>query len=939
MKKPEMLLSSSSILTLAFLMSISALDTAAANCSLPGGSPPCFASMAPSLLPVTVDEGAVEINGFQVSHPSDNAIVGTTSGKQASLVISNGGTLENLRGIVGDVAGSEGEVLVTGPNSAWNNIERLIVGNDGVGTLSIEKGAKVTSGPFSAVGWGAGSVGNATITGTGSHWSFDYAMDIGSGGKGTMTIADGGALSGDDLFVGYDTDGQGSLLLKDKGSSIDVNEFYVGFYGKADVKVENGAELKSALIRLATQAGSEGLLEVSGKGTVVTTGPILAGTSGKSDIIVRDGGALNTNSLRMGILAGSNSSVTISGSNAKLNADEIWFGNGKSTLDFHHNNELYEFSGKLISKHIDGNTWKDGITVGTHELHQSSGKTLLSGDNSLFQGKTYVEGGTLLIGNKLGGDVLVSGGGALGGSGAIGTTDALSTVTIASGGILAPGNLNGGLTINGDLIFAAGSSYQVNVDPKSNASDHVYVSGKASLNGGSVLHVGASGNYNPFSTYRILTVGNELTGAFNGVTSNFAFLTPELIYDYAKKTVDLKLSRNDMKFANKAMTANQRSLAGALDTLKADGNALYTALVTLGDDQATIQSSFDALSGEVHASAKSALIENTLLTQNAITNRLRSAFNEPVATPPIEPLGYGPERKQPTAFNSVVDKDRVAATYGGWAQAYGHWLKQDGNSNVGEFSASSGGFVAGIDNTIADSWRVGVLAGYGQTSFHSNDRASSGNSDNYTLGAYAGSQWAMSHGVLAFSSGIAYTWHQLETERSVAFNGFSDRLNADYDAGSLVAFGELGYKIAAGRSTFEPYANLTNVYHKTNGFNETGNTLAALNVDSDKTNTVFTTLGLRAATTLDLGNISPKARADIGWRHAYGDVDSESSARFTGSDIFTVGGTPVAKDVATLEAGLDFNLLPSTVLGVAYTGQFAKDVKQNGFNVKLAVSF
>jgi len=61
-----------------------------------------------------------------------------------------------------------------------------------------------------------------------------------------------------------------------------------------------------------------------------------------------------------------------------------------------------------------------------------------------------------------------------------------------------------------------------------------------------VLHVGASGNYNPFSTYRILTVGNELTGAFNGVTSNFAFLTPELIYDYAKKTVDLKLSRNDM---------------------------------------------------------------------------------------------------------------------------------------------------------------------------------------------------------------------------------------------------------------------------------------------------------------------------------------------------------------------------------------------------------
>lgn len=378
-----------------------------------------------------------------------------------------------------------------------------------------------------------------------------------------------------------------------------------------------------------------------------------------------------------------------------------------------------------------------------------------------------------------------------------------------------------------------------------------------------------------------------------------------------------------------------------LDDLNQHGKslALYNSILILSAEKA--RNAFDQLSGEIHASAKSALIENAQLTQNAINNRLRSAFGDAPQSAGVAALGYGPETsaKKASVFDAVAAKDKAQAGYGAWTQGFGRWSKQDGNGNVGDFKSSTGGFIAGADSVIAENWRLGVLAGYSHTSFNTNERASSGDSENYTLGTYAGSQWALSGGTLSFSTGLAYTWHQLETKRTVAFDNFSDSLNADYKAATVQAFGELGYKVTAGRAAFEPYANLAYTHLKTNSFSETGTTAASLSVNSDTMDTTFTTLGLRASTAFSLGGVSSTARADIGWRHAYGDVTPHSSGQFIGSSVFTVAGAALAKDVATFEAGLDFDLTQAAKLGVTYNGQFGSGAHQNGFNVKLGVSF
>lgn len=235
---------------------------------------------------------------------------------------------------------------------------------------------------------------------------------------------------------------------------------------------------------------------------------------------------------------------------------------------------------------------------------------------------------------------------------------------------------------------------------------------------------------------------------------------------------------------------------------------------------------------------------------------------------------------------------------------------------------------------------MGLLAGYSHSSIKVRDRSSSGSSDNYTLGDYTGTKWPTQSGALAFRSGLSYAWHSLEMDRNIAFAGFNDKLSSDYNAGTFQLFGELGYRAnLTERTTIEPYANLAYVNLKTDKFTEKGMNGASLSVHSDTMNTAFSTLGVRASTLFALGSIPTAARADIGWRHAFGDTTPYSVASLGDSNPFTAAGSPIGKDTAIFETGLDFKVTKRTTLGIAYQGQFGSGVTQNAVNVNLNARF
>jgi outer membrane autotransporter protein len=600
-------------------------------------------------------------------------------------------------------------------------------------------------------------------------------------------------------------------------------------------------------------------------------------------------------------------------------------------------------SGGIIDNTNGDLTFAGALTGVGGMTFSGANKTILTGADH-FDGGTTVQSGTLIVGNhgtgSLGGGVSVLSGATLGGTGSLD-----GNVNIASGGILSPGNSIGTLTINGDLVLQAGSTLEVEI-AGNGTTDLVNVSGMATITGSHavITAIDPETSYRLGQTYTILTATDGITGQFADVTSRSAFLNFGVSSGTAL-TISLKdgNSAPAKLFTKAANTPNQWATAAALGTLEQSGQplAFYNSLLMLTDEEA--REAFDRLSGEAYASAKGVLIEQAHFTRDAMTNRLQQAFGATPSTP-IEVLSYGPDQKksdgQAFDYVSPASVGRTATGYAAWGYAFGVWGQQDGRNNTGELKSSTGGFVTGLDGVVYDNWRLGLLAGYSHTSFNADDRASSGSSDNYTLGSYAGTEWGLSGGdVLAFRSGLSYTWHELEMGRWVAFPGFSDRLSADYNAGTFQMFGELAYRTQLSKATLEPYANLAYVRLKTDGFDEQGLTAAALSTHSDTTDPTFSTLGFRASTDVDLGSLNARARADIGWRHAYGDVSPVSTASFVGSDAFTVTGAPIARDAATIEAGLDFQISKDAALGISYNGQFGSSAQQNGVNAKLSVNF
>ena len=521
-----------------------------------------------------------------------------------------------------------------------------------------------------------------------------------------------------------------------------------------------------------------------------------------------------------------------------------------------------------------------------------------------------------------------------------GTLGAASFIN-ATGGVvdLRNGTAANVLNVAGNVTFNAGSIYKVAVNA-AGQSDRIAVTGAANISG-ATLDVSASGL--ALARYTVITTTGGLTGTFGTLTGDgpiSAFVGVAAGYDADNAYLDVLRVRD---FADAGVTRNQKATASGIQGIAGGnpvftGNALYDAVLALPGDAAA-RNAFDQLSGEVHASAKTALIEDSHFVRDVATNRIRAAFGVlGASSAPV--MSYadpaGDKTGTSAAFASrgsgtvavAPTTDRLAL----WGQGFGGWGSTNSDGNAARLSHATGGVLIGGDAPIFDSWRLGMMAGYSRTNFNVRDRLSSGSSDNYHLGLYGGTQW----GNLGFRTGAAYTWHDIATGRSVAFTGFGDSLKGEYRAGTAQLFGELGYGIRAGSFGFEPFANLAYVNLGSDGFTEQGG-VAAVRSNSTSTGITFTTLGLHASTDFDLGTTTATLRSTLGWRHAFG--TSLTTFTLAGGSPFTVAGVPIAGDALVLDVGLDMAMAGNTTLGVSYGGQYGGSAIDQSVRANLNVRF
>ncbi|WP_252349178.1 autotransporter domain-containing protein [Ochrobactrum sp. BTU1] len=574
-------------------------------------------------------------------------------------------------------------------------------------------------------------------------------------------------------------------------------------------------------------------------------------------------------------------------------------------------------------------TYDGNITGKNLSLQINGGNTTLTGDHLLY-------------------NATIAQAGSLSGSGSY---QIYSEQLFRNDGILNPSVTGQAVEIYGDYLQSKTGTLALSFNNQQ-AMSSLIVNGTAGLDG-TISFAPERGWYaNGFTiTSNDWLKAQAFEGDFNTVSTSLASPTLNATATHDGDNIyTVSLSRSVNAYSRYADSSNGRNVGSAIDKMGNDAvpelQSLITALDFSAADGSTIRSALPVLSSEAYASASGVLVNASGATRSAINNRLQQAFGGTPAAP-VSVVAYASAPQTHAAGNAInaaapqPTLSNDMSRYAAWSAAYGRWSSQSANGNAGQTKSTLGGFSTGIDAAVYDNWRLGAMAGYSRSTFKTASRNSSGSSDNYTLGAYGGTEWAAAAGSVGLRAGLAYSWHNLEMGRSVAFNGFSDSLSADYNAGTFQIFGELGYKLnVTSRATIEPYANLAYVHLKTDGFTEKGSNGAALSVQSDGMDTTLSTLGFRAATSFELGNIVTTARSDLGWRHGFGDVIPSSPASFAvGSDMFTAVGNSIGKDTALLEAGLDFAVSQNATLGVAYHGQFGSRLTQNGVNANFSVKF
>lgn len=807
--------------------------------------------------------GLIEQNGTGTLNLTGNSgsFTGGALVNAGTLGVKSGGVLNTSHLFAAIDIGSTAAVAVDGAGSLLNSTGDLAIGGSGAATLTITNGG-TASDAMGVLGANAGSSGTATVAGAGSAWINSTDLLVGADGIGKLNILNGGVVSDASANVGNGTPSQGSVVVDGAGSTwINTGDVSVGLGGSGTVTIANGGLVSvGGTATIAKHAGSTGTLNIGAAAGSVATG---AGT---------------------------------------FNAANLAFGAGTGTLNFNHTDANYTFASAM---------------TGTGTIDQLAGSTNLTGNSSGFAGAVNVKGGRLLVNGLLGnGQVTVDSGATLGGNGSIGS------LTANAGSIIAPGNSIGTLNVAGNASFAAGSTYQVELDP-AGQSDLINVTGTANIANGALLTVAKTGTgpYIAGTRYTVLTAAGGLTGTYtlgNVQLSNFLDLVGGA--DASNYYLDIIKTKT---LASAAATPNQIATGTAIDGLPIS-STLTGAVASLSSDAAA-QYALDQLSGEIHASAKTVMIEDSRFLRSAVNDRLRAAFG-----------GVGASGGNAVTYDDGKPHAVAADTDGGavWGQAFGSWGHWNSDGNAARLDRSIGGFFMGADAPVFDNWRFGAVAGYSGTSFNAGDRHSSGTSDNYSVGLYGGTTW----GDLAFRTGAAYTVHDIATVRHLSFTGFDDSLSGDYRAGTAQVFGELGFKMQAGNVALEPFANLAYVNLRTDGFSEKGG-VAALTSESSNTDATFTTLGLRASTGFDLNGMALTAKGTVGWRHDFGDTTPNSVMSFAGSAPFDIAGVPIARDAAVVDLGLDMNLGENSTLGVSYDGQFGSGVTDQTLRANFSVKF
>ena len=449
-----------------------------------------------------------------------------------SLVINSGSQVQVSGGTsvtfgVGDLAGSQGGVIVNGQNSLLKLDATAGVGALGgsSGGISISGGGTMIS-EIMGLGLAPGAQGGISISGGGSSWTNSDNAFIGQQGTGTFTVDSGGqfvasaAFGGASFILGVQNGSNGSAGVSDVGSLID---------------------LRKVKFVMGSLAGSNGSISAQSQGVLALGPDTVIGDAGTGALYIYSGGQVTFTqtdavNLTLGNTSGSSGTMVVNGSSF---ADSLPIIIGKagtgsfsamnhSTVQMFGFNAAYSDSGQG-SVTVDNSSWVNSGNVYVGGLLGTDPASTVTVQNNatmrVAQRMTVFKTGSVSIDGSSNiavgsgdfgppGSLRVSNGGILGGYGRV-----HGQVIVAQGGFISPGNSPGLLTIDGSYEQDGGGTFEAEIggtDP-GNGYDQIQVTGAAVLGGN--LNVRLVNGFAPAvgQSFRLVNAAS-VSGSFSSIS-------------------------------------------------------------------------------------------------------------------------------------------------------------------------------------------------------------------------------------------------------------------------------------------------------------------------------------------------------------------------------------------------------------------------------------
>jgi len=797
---------------------------------------------------------------------------------------------ENTPAATGDIS-----INATGPIVAGTGILARNVGS-GSTTVVVNGAVQANdgSGVVAEAENGDVSVEAGTVTATGANNTGVSARRVGQG-LGSVSVDVTSARGARGILAS--NDGDGDVTVTAASTTGTVEEGVVAQKmgaGTGDVSVTVGSATGRRGV-LANNLGTGATRVVSG-GTI--TGAleegVFAASAGAGGVVVDvndvTGGTLGVRTSNSGSGA---TEIDISGTVTGASAAVLATSTANQAVRITNSGTIRNTANRSSDLALQANGGQidvanSGSLLGRLVLQGNITSTVNSGAWNSINGVSQFQGGDDRLSNTASGVI----------TGGVNGSTAETTVWAGLESFTNSGTLDLGDGGTGDLIatsantmLAATSTLQVDIAGAS-LSDAFRTTGTLSIAAGAQLEV---------NFIQPLVVGARyvVAEALQGLDGEFvfqdrlvsAFLGLRDGYTDTEAYVELAQLR---AFEEAGDTPNRRETGRGVDSLDED-NPLHEAILLLPDDGAA-RAAFDQLSGEIHPAMRRAMVDESRLSREAVLERLEGDGDGGVWA------------------HGLYGRGRVAA---------------DGNATRAD--RDTGGVIFGADGSIAPGVTIGAAGGWVDSDIGLQRRNSDGTARNVHAMGYAGfrmDRWSL-------RGGVGYSWTSVETDRSVAFPGVTDRLRAEYDGSVMQAFLEAGYRVPTNGGYVEPFVNLTTIHANTDGFRETGG-VARIEGEGVRDDLHLSTLGFRVQTAQP-GAFS--ARGMFGVRHMDGDLAQAGQHRFPGGGVFTILTSPhddIAA-VATFEA--DWQLTPWLSLGAVFDGAKGEDGGDHAITGRLKMAF